>query len=106
MTPVGKIPLPLCGKIELTSENDCLSGAFYSFEYRPDRRFNSKKQTHDKIKEFIALLCNRNGNKKHIKCFSYLSQHGVQVCAPFLRKRSYIGSESIHVRGKTSRVVC
>ena len=29
MTPVGKIPLPLCGKIELTPENDCLSGAFF-----------------------------------------------------------------------------
>ena len=29
MTPVGKIPLPLCSKIELTPENDCLSGAFF-----------------------------------------------------------------------------
>ena len=29
MTPVGKTPLPLCGKIELTPENDCLSGAFF-----------------------------------------------------------------------------
>ncbi|MBR0031222.1 MAG: hypothetical protein IJP61_02900, partial [Treponema sp.] len=31
MTPVGKNSLTLCGKIKMTPESDCFSGAFCSF---------------------------------------------------------------------------
>lgn len=78
MTPVGKIPLTLCGKIELTPENDCLSGAFfYSFEHRPDRRFNSKNKHMTKLKNLLRCYATGMGIKSISSAF-HISRNTVR----------------------------
>ena len=78
MTPVGKIPLPLCGKIKLTPENDCFSGAFFSFEARPDQRFNSKQIFHmTKLKNLLRCYATGMGIKSISSAF-HISRNTVR----------------------------
>ena len=70
MTPVGKNSLTLCGKIKMTPESDCFSGAFCSFVLRPDRRINPKPTIHmTKLKNLFRCYAMGMGIKSISSAF-------------------------------------
>ncbi len=60
---------------------------------RPGRWLTQNFEINGKIKEFIAMLRNGDGNKSHIECFSPVPQHRAQISG----ERTDAGTAAIHV---------